>query len=584
MSRTKARKADRIRVLRENVEENELRLREARQKALLGAMITAKLAPVISSMESQFDMLDNIVNPRDYLGDEYGEPLAGGSFGFMPSAIWHREEGRLYPVFINEWDLRPIRGMGFALGTYHPMGVGIISKLRNYTIGKGIDVTVSIDKKVADNQEYAELALTCQGLIDDFIEANDIHGDADREVFTRSHRDGDGGVSLWHEGNGRVAMRFVEPDQICQPGPEKMILDRMGYEGPPSNMLFGIHSDNGDVLNVHGYYVQWTSNGQDWDYMPGGKYPFYSQDPSAETGSDETWMEFYKSNVDRQVKRGITDFFSTEVMMKLSQKVLRNTGEGAAVQAAIAYIRKHAPGTTATQIDNFQIGIGVDQIQRPSAFGNQTTNVQKILPGTVLDVTNQEYVAGPMGDVQRAATYIDVADSLARSVGVRWDMPEWMVNGNAEHNNRASAFVAESPFLKSIETGQEKECTFWNRIFWKVIEFGHRTGRLGDIPMQMLKRCIHLEVSGPQISVREPEKETARHQIMVAGGIMSKKTWAQEEGLDFDQEVKAGAKEETPQQEAGPPMPKGISYGKGESRTAESRAAAAAKILWGEYP
>jgi hypothetical protein len=557
----------RVRVLRDQVQENELKIEDYKQRALIGALATAKLAPVAHALESSFDLLDNIVDPRDYLGDEYA-PGGYGYSGAVPSAIWHREEGRLYPVFINEWDLRPIRAMGFYLGTFHPMGVGIMSKLTNYTIGKGITATVTADKRMAQNPDVEQLVSIAQSVVDDFIEFNDVTGGegADREVFLRSHREGDGGISLWHEGNGQVALRFVEPDQICQPGNEREILYEMGYTGDPSNMLFGVHSEDGDVSIVHGYYCQWSSNGQDWDYLPGGKYPVYAQEPMFGTASKDTWMEFYKSNVLRQTKRGLTDFISADAILTLSQKVLRNTGEGAAVQAAIAYIRKHASGTTAGQIDQFQIGISSNQIQRSTALGSQTTNIQQIKPGTVLDVTNQDYVNGPMGDTERGKGYVEVADALARVAAVRWDMPEWMVSGNADHTNKATAFVAESPFLKNIEVGQDKECGFWRRILWKVIEFNQRVGKFGDTPFSVLKKCLHLDVVCPQLNVREPEKETARRQILVAGGVMSKKTWAKEEGLDYDQEVTDGAKVESPQQEAGPPMPKGIGYGKGESR------------------
>ena len=579
MSRTKNRKRNRpqaaresaspsrVQVLRDQVDENDLRIKDYQQRALIGALATAKLAPVAHALESSFDLLDNIVDPRDYLGDEYA-PGGYGYSGAVPSAIWHREDGRLFPVFINEWDLRPIRAMGFYLGTFHPMGVGIMSKLTNYTIGKGITATVTADKKFADNEDVEKLAGIAQSILDDFCDFNEVSGGegADREVFLRSHREGDGGISLWHEGNGQVALRFVEPDQICQPGSERQILGAAGYDGEPSNMLFGVHSDDGDVSTVHGYYCQWSSNGQDWDYLPGGKYPFYRQDPSFGSASDDTWMEFYKSNVLRQTKRGLTDFISADAILTLSQKVLRNTGEGAAVQAAIAYIRKHSPGTTAGQIDQFQLGISSNQIQRSTAVGAQTTNIQHIKPGTVLDVTNQDYVNGPLGDSERGKGYVEIADALARVAAVRWDMPEWMVSGNAENNNRASSFVAESPFLKSIETGQDKECGFWKRVFWKVLAFNHRVGKFGDVPFAMLKRYLHLDVHCPQLNVREPEKETARRQILVALGIMSKRTMAKEEGLDYDQEVKDGAKPLSTQQEAGPPMPKGIGYGKGESK------------------
>ena len=577
----------RVRVLRDEVDHNKLRLEELRQRAVLGAMISTKLTKVASAMESRLseagvksfesglDMLDSIVDPRDYLGD--GMPYRGIYTNSMPSAIWHKEEGRFFPIFITEIELRSIRGMGTVMGFWHPMGVSILDNLCNYTIGKGFDVTVVADKEVADRTDVQEIVGKARRVLTQFWEDNDIKGDADREVFIRSHREGDGGVTLWDEHNGRVALRFAEPDQITQPGPEQAIVRWLcehgnaewvpgshlpfGGETPETTMLFGIHSDVGDVSSTHGYYCQWTSSGDDWDYMPGGKYPWIVK-PNA-----DRWLEFYKSNTDRQIKRGITDFFSVEIVMRLAAKVLRNTGEGAALQAAIAFVRQHAPGVTQGQIDTFQFGGATDQVNLNTPLGSQSRWAQRYDPGTVLDLSaGLEYKAGPMGDSQRAKSYIEVADSLARMAAVRWHAPEWMMDGSAEHTNKATAFVAESPFIKKQEVEQEKEVAFWTRISWKVLEFAHGAGCFGGMPFGEIKRTIHLEIKGAQISVREPEKDTARRQILCAQGILSKKTWAQEEGYDLDQEVQNGAKVEAPEQEAGPPMPKGINYGRGESQ------------------
>lgn len=543
-----------VRVLEDAVHTNELKIQEYNQRALLGALALARMAP---AMEQSSWMIDNVVDPRDYLGNEYQSPQIYSES--MPTQIWNREMGRNFPIFLTEIELRYIRGMGRQMADFHPIGKGVMNKIVNYTIGPGITLAAVLNRfsNMGDG-----IVLKINKVLDHFMEYNEISCGADQEVCLRDHRDGDGAVSLWHEGGERVALRFVEPDQITQPGPEQQILEWMGYDGSPSTMLFGIHSDVDDVMNVHGYYVQWSSNGLDWDYLPGGWYPFKT------LSNKNTWCEFFKCNVDRQIKRGISDFFPTETAMRLIQKVLRNTGEGAAVQAAIAFIRQHMPGVTATQISQFQSGLATDQLTLKTSTGTQQTYSKKIYPGMVMDIPKgQQYLAGPMG-VNNAEIYVEVADALARSAAVRWDMPEWMLNASTKNNNRASGFIAESPFLKSISIEQKRQCSFWRKIAWKVIEFAVE-GKVIDVPVEVLKQHLQIEVRAPQISVRQPEKETIRREILWKNGIISSKKWAEEEGYDHDQELKAGAKPELkipprPGASLEPETPPGLMYARAE--------------------
>jgi hypothetical protein len=544
-------RADRVKVLEETVRENNLKMQEYEQRAVLGAMAITKMAP---AMEQSSFYIDNVVDPRDYLGNEFQSPQMYA--GVQPTQIWNREDGRNFPIYLTEVELRYIRGMGRMLSDFHPIGKGIMGKIVNYTAGTGVAITAAVKKH---GVVETDLLRSVNAVIEEFMDYNDISCGADREVVLRSHRDGDGSVALWHEGGSKVALRFVEPDQITQPANEQQILEWMGYDASPSTMMFGIHSDSDDVMNVHGYYVQWNSNGQDWDYLPGGKYPYVTN------ATKNSWCEFFKSNVDRQIKRGVSDFFPVESALRLISKVMRNTGEGAAVQAAIAFIRQHAPGITPSQIFQFQSNQAADQTTMRTALGNQNILSRKMYPGMVLDIPKgQQYMAGPMG-VNNAEIYVEVADALCRSVAVRWDMPEWMLNSNTKNNNRASGFIAESPFLKNIGVEQNLNSMFWKRIIWKVLEWSCASGAL-NMPFEVLTHHIKLDVRFPQISIRQPEKETARRQILCDNGVLSPKEWALEEGYDYDQQVKDGAQRflDSAQKAEKPEMPPGVRYG-GES-------------------
>ncbi len=503
-----------IQELENSIKTNELKIQEYQQRAILGAMAVANFAP---HFESSNFYLDNYVDTRDYIG-------GGANNLYHSTQIWDREKGRNYPIFLTESELKYIRGVGRQLADIHPIGKGVMTQVVNFTVGTGMSVRVEgIDNSAIDVDTIANI----RKLVNAFIEHNDLVCDADREMCLRLHRDGDVAIGLWKERSDRVVIRFIEPDQITQPSDEQKLIDWMGYDEAPSNMLFGVHSDDDDSCNIHGYYVQWSSNGLDWDYIPGGKYPFF-------VDTNNNWCEFFKTNVDRQVKRGISDFFPVEMAMNLIRKVIRNTGEGAAVQASIAFIRQHAPTVTGTQILQFQAAQATDYIR--SRMGDQTP-YKKMDPGTVLDIPKgQTYMAGPMG-VNNAEIYVQVADALARFAAVRWNMPEWMINSNIKNSNRSSGFVAEEPFLKSISVEQNVLCKYWTKVIYKVIEM-----LFPNIPPNIIKENIIVTISMPQISVRQPEKETIRRQILVKSGIISPATWAAEEGYSHEHELKLGAK------------------------------------------
>ena len=57
------------------------------------------------------------------------------------------------------------------------------------------------------------------------------------------------------------------------------------------------------------------------------------------------------ANVVRSVKRGLSDFYPIQGNLEIARRVLRNMGEGSAVQAAIAWIQEMAPGTTQAQVN-----------------------------------------------------------------------------------------------------------------------------------------------------------------------------------------------------------------------------------------
>jgi hypothetical protein len=473
---------------------------------------------------------DNMVDIRDYLPDLYRR----SSTGVWPSRVTDREEGRYMPVFQTEQELSVIRGIARALVDGNPMAAGTLEALADYTIDKGFKyqaASTNQDNPAGDT----ELVRQVQKAIDEFLDLNDWCGDLDRELFSRAEVDGESFCGLWHVGGGKVKARAIEPDQITEPVNSRAIEDWLGWE-QPSSWTFGIHTDADDTEERRGCYAQWTALGTDWDYLPAGEEPCYP--PGV---GEEAWVEHYKIGTPRNVKRGLSAFFSTRNQFDLAKKLLRNIGEGASIQSAIAFFRKHAAGVTGSQISAFRSSRATRTYVEPTTTGSRTGYSQQFVPGTIVDHGyGVDYLYGPMGQ-NNAPVFIQVVGVLLHTAGVRWRIPEHIITGTPENANYAGILVAESPFVKATQVRQWRLILSHLRILWKVLWFAWRAERFGAISWEALLEAIDIQVEPPQVSIRDPDKETARRKVLRDAGILSDATWARLEGLNLDREKLNGA-------------------------------------------
>ena len=370
-------------------------------------------------------------------------------------------------------------------------------------------------------------------MIREFLEENNWIGDLDRELFQRSRVDGEYFLGMWHVGNGHVQVRAVEPDQVTEPSNKTGLDEWIGFgPSPASSWTFGVHTDDTDARAIHGYYVQWTNRDTEWDYFPGGNEPITPPDGAG------MWMEHAQLNVVRAVKRGLSDFYPIQGNLDLARRVLRNMGEGSAVQAAIAWIQETAPGTTQAQTSSATLARADVRYTTNSAQGSRTHTSQQYDPATILKVpSGQKYLPGPLG-AQNASSFITAAEALLRTVAVRWSLPENLVTGTAENNNFASSLVAESPFVKFAESQQQFYAQRDQRTLKRVLRFAWSAGRFGDVPWSLVERSVEIIVTPPQTEVRDPEKETHVRAMLHNAGVLSRKTWSAQEGLDYDAEQK----------------------------------------------
>lgn len=470
----------------------------------------------------------DVVDVRQEQADEWRE-MGWGAFGGVQSTGRpdDRLGGKLRPIYETEQDLDELRAISRIIADSTVPGIAALTNLTNYVIGKGFVYKAMPAKGVTDKALSDEV----QSVIDDFLERDRWCIYRERELFRSSRRDGEYLLWLKNEG-GFTTSRIVDVARIRQP--EQL---------PPVGVSwsFGVETDADNLEDVAGYHVQWDDFTAQLDYL------------------DSSAVFHLKLNVDSGVKRGVSDFFALNPDLPSIRKLLRNMVKGGSVQAAIAYIVEHAQGVTQSQVEAMRSGSATLKYDKTYPTGTKQRYVVEDRPGTRIDVAKgQVYKGSPLASGEAGRAFVEILSAGLRSIGSRWCMPEYMISGDASNANYASTKEAGTPFVKNCEAEQAIYCDQYRRVMWKVVENACRAGVIRR-PFAEVRRAIEIQVESPAIAIRDPDKETARRQILRQEGILSAITWASQENLDYDQEVRNGAKKMEPAQPAMGPAESAVS-------------------------
>ncbi len=517
-------------------------LRERREALVLEREIAelegAKVQEAESARVQQLLEVGQVIGNRlDYIYDSPSQGFGGlnspadSIYGrYHDDRVDDRTEGRYRPVYEIEDDLARQRGIARVLAAVDEHGIGVVDTLANYTLGTGYVYEVSPKDPV--NEPLAEVV---QAIVDEFVERFSVKWRRkEREYHNRSRRDGEAFLKLDPIGGGKAEVEFVEPAEITEPTDTRQISEFAGF--PSLDWTMGIGTDWGRPDRVHGYFQDKTGDQQDWDYIPADR------------------MVHAKRNVDDRAKRGVSDFYPVWRDMERAAKVLRNSGEGAALQAAIAYIREHVPGVGLAAVQSMNSAKQVASIDQSWPQGNSTTSkFRKFNPGTILDVpAGQQYKPGPMG-AERNEGFVTIAQSIWRSTGVRWLMPDYMITGDPSNGNFASTLVAESPFVKARQADQVWYAEDFTEVIWGVLRIAVNTSielrRLGIQTVEQLRRLVKVNIEPPRVDVRNRSEDTQINSILSQRGLVSDRTWSGAEDLDYDHE-QAQRDEEKPRRDA----------------------------------
>lgn len=479
--------------------------------------LESRKADLERRISEDLDYYSNYVDPMERYrnGDELFLPITG--------TVHDRKQGGSWPRLRTMQDLTMARGLARQATEGNAYGAGFLDRSVDFVVGDGMQPTVSLkgQKKGATSTGVADAdgdgepdvdpaVERVEDFLEEFRKLNDWGcGEQDREEesYRRSLQDAEILVQFFKGGantNGVCRVRFVDPERIDEP------------PGMARNERWGIRTDPEDVETREAIYLKDLDDSTTGQWYPIDKFIFH------------------KEGTPRTVKRGYPAFAIVADALAQCEKIQRNMSEVTAIQAAIAYVRQHAPGTLPAQITNLISSNGDYQTKPKNGIrgtSDRTVQVQWTDPGQVIDMSDgMNFEAGPASG--GAAGFIAVLQSRLRGICARFGFPEFFT-ADASNNNLASAFIAGGPFERNIKRRQRRFADFQEAVYNKAIEYAVRSGRLSQADVD----AVEVKVECPGVSIANKLEETQIRQIENQAGVLSPQTWMLQAGYDPGQET-----------------------------------------------
>ena len=429
----------------------------------------------------------------DFLRDRYygngqwyfpigGLPAVGGTT--------NKIQGRNQYVFYTEQDLRFQRDAARILYASEPVAKAIEANLNAFVIGKGMKYKLCL-KKGFESKATEEQLQEYQQLMDAWMD-EEQWPEREQECFTSKVVDGEFFLRVVKSG-GRVRTIRIEPEHIQNP-------EGVTFE---DGWWLGVKYDPKDYETpiAYGYKLY----GQAWE----------------EIKAEE--IIHFKSNVSRNVSRGVSDFYPILDDLDSIAKLSDNMRAGATAQAEIAYMMS-VENATPNSINAF-----ADE-QAEVALTNPVTGMEdksrRSKPGSVkYHGDNVKFTTMPQGASQG---YIEVYQNSMRIVASVFSMPEYMLTSDASNANYSSTLVAGTPFYRAVEKLQNLLKRPFKQVMMRVLDSLYAESA---IPTE-LRAYLDIDVTCDSPVVVDPYQDAQRRDIEVRNGVLSPQMWAMEQGRD----------------------------------------------------
>lgn len=447
-----------------------------------------EVSPQRQVQEALVDLPDNWVDPRSAYYDN----------GERWTSIGDEESVYGQKLFETEQQLTDARNESRRLAIVNEFAINGHENRISYIVGVGHKYTV----KAKPKREVDETAIA---VVQDWL--NEWHesicwGQWQQESVRRVDRDGEAFIRIFKGEEGRTEFRFIEPGQVARPqDKQNLATDKHSW---------GIEIDPDDACQVVAYWVD-----------------------GERVKAEE--IQHRKSNVDRNVKRGVPLFFPVRKNLRRAERLLRNMSTTVEVQSAIAALRTKKNATKAA-IENM-VAARAD-VSRVDPITARTQYAERYGPGSIITTRSEDDFRFPIGGLN-AANAVGVLQAELRAIASRLVMPEFMLTSDASNANYASTMVAEGPAVKMFARLQSTQSEADLELIWEAL---HHASESGAVPRDILNQ-ITIDVEPPTLVVRDRNKEIEGDIALTNAGVMSKKTLAARNGLDYETEVASGAKE-----------------------------------------
>jgi hypothetical protein len=396
-------------------------------------------------------------------------------------------------------DLRRARDDGRRLALGNKFAIGAHKTRVNYTVGYGLTWSAVPKDIKAEKPELTRLmADTIKR-----IQKQENWGELEKEFVRRADRDGEAFLRIYPQADRAPRFRFVEPEQVTPP------------PGDEGSAPFGVVMDNGEAT---GYWV--VESGDRPSFVSAKHRGLDVRD--GEHGIPA--VIHHKANVDANAHRGWPSFYAMKGSLYRAEKLLQNMSWVAALQAAIALIKKYE---NASQ-DQIQAMLASQtQLTVTNSTTGQSTEHVEMKPGTIVHGPKGVTYEAPISSVN-ASNNVEVLQAELRAAAVSVNQPEYLFSGDSSGAAYSSQLVAESPFVKQVESDQ------W--CFFVPLHSAMEAALVHEEFMDRLPRgacaAYDLQAEFPNPVVRDVLQDRQGKQILHSMGVISRKTMRAMEGLD----------------------------------------------------
>ena len=334
----------------------------------------------------------------------------------------------------------------------------------------------------------------------------------EQEWVWRTDRDGEARLRIFPNGYGLPRVRFFEPELLRPPA------NFEGRDGSPASHArgLGVEVDEQDAESVRGY---WAAGYRDED-------PQFV--PAWTAGLGIRAVVEGKLNVDLASPRGWPSGWPIRRGMVRSEKLLRNMSWVAALQAAIALIRKHETATS-SQITSFVADHAA--LTETNETTGATTQHRTIRPGSIIDAGPGITYESPVSTIN-AGNNVAVLGAELRAGAVSFVQPGYMFHGDPGGGGYATTLVTDGPPSKNFIRMQQVHFGPLHDVRWAMFQHEVAWGRLEADGL----RYLRLEADFPSTVVRDMLQETQRRDVMFQRGIISRARWRGWEGINSEEE------------------------------------------------